>query len=1102
MQPDPLGAVVRHLHRLADGRATAELTDGQLLEGYVVRREPAALEALVERHGPLVLGVCRRVLGRRPEADDAFQAAFLILVRKASSLDRRGSLGPWLYTVAYRLAVRARSASRRLPPAPAGLEPVAAADPLGELTGRELCCVLDEELRRLPEKFRAPLVLCCLEGRARDEAAQALGWTLGTLKGRLERGRDLLRRRLGRRGIDLPAALLAATTAALAAVPDALARDTVTAASNPLAGTAARLAEGVLRTIFLTKLTTTAGLLLSVCAAGLVACHFLLATPTAPAPPGSATNVPGRAVDVGPRRDGLGDLLPPGALARLGTERFRHTHTVRSVAYSPDGKLLVSASWDRTVRLWEVATGKELRRFPVPGGGSGAAVSPDGRLVVSGDMDSTLIFWDATTGKELGRTGKLENTIFFIRFSPDGRTVAAASGDALRVYDTATRKERYRLDPPRGGVQPIRFSPDSKALAAGCADGTIRLWDVTTGKESLRLPGHQGRPWTFTFTAGGKRLVSVGGPKDRTVRVWDAATGNQVNRLADLPDGFAREPARAIVGPAQPPREAHVFAFDGRTLAAGGDDGRVFLWDVQAGRSRGMLLVPGQDDERGPWVMGLALSPDGKTLAVGTTGKAITFWDVATRKEQPAYPGHRDAVTALAFLAGGKELASAGSDAALCFWTIGPGQERHRIAGAHRESVTALAALPDGRSLVSAGGDGKVRLWDTSTCKEVRHWVLHQGPVDDVAVSPDGKSIAAGGWRSHTIRLWDVAGQERVTIRLPPSGNYGNLPLAFSGDGKVLASGSGDRTNNVLLLWDTRTGKELLRIPERVGGRGSLAFLRDGRLAVAGGKTIRLYDATTGSRAGSLDGDDDAGTCIANSPDGRLLAAGGGPDQPTVRVWEIASGKLVGKRRGHKGWIRAITFSPDGRRLASGSEDSTVLVWDVRAFAAAGTPGASLDALWEDLRHEDAARARRAVWSLAGDPARSVPSLARRLRPVEAPDTARLTRLVRDLDHDAFAVREQATRDLQALGEGAAPALRTALGQEPTPELKKRAERLLKKLRGVPGPEELRARRAVEVLEHAGTPEARRVLAALAKGWPQARLTQEARAALRRLGQL
>jgi hypothetical protein len=218
-----------------------------------------------------------------------------------------------------------------------------------------------------------------------------------------------------------------------------------------------------------------------------------------------------------------------------------------------------------------------------------------------------------------------------------------------------------------------------------------------------------------------------------------------------------------------------------------------------------------------------------------------------------------------------------------------------------------------------------------------------------------------------------------------------------------------------------------------------------------------------------------------------------------VRVWELASGKLVGKRSGHKGWIRAVTFSPDSRRLASGSEDGTILVWDVRAFAAEETPGASLDALWQDLRHEDAARARRAVWSLAADPVRSVPSLASRLRPVEAPDAGRVARLVRDLDNDAFAMRERATRDLEALGEAAAPALRAALRKGPTPEVRMRAERLLKKVRGVPGLEQLRVRRAVEVLEHAGTPTARRLLDRLAKGWPEARLTQEARAALGRL---
>jgi RNA polymerase sigma factor (sigma-70 family) len=1086
MTTNPADAVLRHLRTLA-ARRDDPATDSQLLRSFAATRDEAAFAALLRRHGAMVLGVCRRLLRNEADAEDAFQATFLVLARKAGSVRCGPSLAPWLHGVARRVALNVRAEATRRPAEALAEIAGPAADTADELTWREVRGALDEELSRLPERLRAPLVLCYLEGLARDEAAARLGCPLGTLKGRLERGRDLLRRRLTRRGLGLAAAL-AALALERVAVPAALAAATARAAVGAPAGAAVmRLAGAALRDLVATKVRTVAALLLGLTV--LVTGTGLLTRPApagnarpAGSEPGQADPAPGASkAKAGPRAD----PLPPGALARLGTERFRHTHTVRSVAYSPDGQRLVSASWDGSARLWDAADGHELRRFPLPGGGSGGAVSPDGRLIVTGDMERNLIFWDAATGKELRRVAKLDDTIFFIAFSPDGKLVAAGSGDALRLWESATGQELHRLDPSKGGVRPILFSPDGTALAAGCADGTVRLWDVATGKESRRLVGHEGRVWSFAFAADGKTITTAGGAKDRTIRVWDAAAGREMKRWS-----------RATAGSEEKLAAPNAVALDGWTLAAGGDDGRVRVWDVATGKERGTLPVPGQDDKRGPWVMGLALSPDGKTLAVATTSPAITLWDTATLAERPAYPGHRGAVNAVAFVAG-HGLASGGGDGALCFWDAAGGKESGRQE-AHGEEVRALAVSPDGRTLVSAGGDGRVRVWDAVTHKELRQWAAHRGWVVDVALSPDGKTLATGAWADHAIRLWTLDGKEKLTIKLENGGNYGNLPLCFSPDGKVLASGSADRTKNTLYLWDAVTGRELRRIPEMVGDRRSLAFDGAGRLAVAGGKTVRLYDPATGQRVGGFDGDGDAGTCIAYSPDGRLLAAGGGPDRPTVRVWEVASGKLVGKRSGHKGWLRCIAFSPNGRTVATGSEDTTVIVWDVAAFAGDGRPPDDPDVLWADLAADDAARARRAVEALAANPRRSVPLLARQLRRVEAADGGRAARLVRDLDADDFETRERASRELAQLGEGAGPTLREALAGKTSAEVRRRVEGLLENLRAGPGPELLRALRAVEVLEHVSTPAARRALAELAKGLPEARLTREAKAALER----
>ncbi len=200
--------VLHHLRRMASPSATSLESDGHLLEHFVARRDEAAFSALLKRHGAMVLRVCRRILRDGHEAEDAFQATFLILARKAGTIRKQQSLSSWLYSVAYHTAIRARAEAIRRNELPAHAPCRPAVDPLAEVSGRELLQVLDEELQHLPEKYRAPLLLCYLEGRTQDEAARQLGWSPQVLRGRVERGRTLLRRRLLRRGLGLSAALV------------------------------------------------------------------------------------------------------------------------------------------------------------------------------------------------------------------------------------------------------------------------------------------------------------------------------------------------------------------------------------------------------------------------------------------------------------------------------------------------------------------------------------------------------------------------------------------------------------------------------------------------------------------------------------------------------------------------------------------------------------------------------------------------------------------------------------------------------------------------------------------------------------------------------
>src|SRR5438105_7230457 len=293
MPDQPMQTLVRHIRRMAGDEQDSEQSDRVLLAKFIAQRDENAFAALVQKHGPMVRGVCQRLLGQSPDVDDAFQATFLILVRKASAIRKADSLASWLYGVAYRIArgLRNRIARRELlerQPLPRSVD-----DPGMQAAWRELCMLLDEEVQRLADKYRAPLVLCYLEGQTRDQAARQLGCSLRTLDRRLTEGRERLRTRLARRGLTLSAGLLAVAMGehmATAAVPSGLVDGTLQAAmlifkgkriAAAATGQVAVLVQEGLRAMFWTKLQ--AFTVFAVVAAGVATTGLILYTGGAPA---------------------------------------------------------------------------------------------------------------------------------------------------------------------------------------------------------------------------------------------------------------------------------------------------------------------------------------------------------------------------------------------------------------------------------------------------------------------------------------------------------------------------------------------------------------------------------------------------------------------------------------------------------------------------------------------------------------------------------------------------------------------------------------------------------------------------------------------------
>jgi WD40 repeat protein len=905
----------------------------------------------------------------------------------------------------------------------------------------------------------------------------------------------------------------------------------------------------------------------------------------------------------GPRTDLYGDALPAGALARLGTLRWRQASPVNYVAFTADGKALLTATADGAIRLWDRDTGKVLHKFERPrpdnqlaGRGPGAgmpvrpvplppammgmapygvtalsvALSPGGKTLAAAGPDNTIQLWQVATGRPLRQIQGPPLVVGALVFSPDGRTLVGRAADqTLYFWKTATGKEIRRVGEQRGnprGAFPVRvggnpgglaFAPDGKTLATvetafenRKVSTAIKLVDVETGAENSRVEmAPPAAVFGLAFSPDGKALAYQTG---NAIHLVEADTGKALRQITGQ-----------VGGPA-----ALAFSPDGKGLVVRrAGDAPIRLYDVKTGEIRQRFGGAGATPVYGtPFYYGYgvtavpapAFSPDGKFLAAGGD-TAVRVWEAATGKEVVPHAGHGGAVTALALSPDGKLVASKGEDGTVRLWDAATGKERHefRVPG-----IAGVAFAPDGRTVALGLAAGAVRLYEAATGKELHGLAAHPNGIAALAFSADCKTLASRGTSDNTIRLHDVTTGKALrsfAIQAParagpgqpvllPAGGFAvpRVGLAFSPDGRLVASpvfGStfpaagfrgGIVSANSLTLWDTATGKEVRRIglpgqPFVVG----FAFAPDGRAVATENSdgTVTLWEVASGKERARLGQAAvvpnptsrramflrsarlrayggypvaPAQPTIAFAADGRTLSVRG-PDQ-SVRVWDVVAGKEVVRLAGHDGDVTAVALAADGKTLASGGRDTTVLLWDLTRLrpapksAPAELRAAEVSALWEVLAGNDAAEAFQAIGRLAADPRQVVPFLRARLRPAEPLDPRKVEGWVADLDSSKFRLRQQAARELEKVGEQAVPALTRALALPQSLETRRRMEQLLEKLTATTlSAEQVRLVRALEVLERAGTAEARQVLAALGRGAPGALPTREAQAALERL---
>ncbi|MGI5227777.1 AAA family ATPase [Actinoallomurus sp. CA-142502] len=552
--------------------------------------------------------------------------------------------------------------------------------------------------------------------------------------------------------------------------------------------------------------------------------------------------------------------------------------------------------------------------------------------------------------------------------------LAAAAWRTAHTDDARYAMLNLLQEPDRGAftghdgpVDSVAFSPDGRTLATGGADGTARLWDVATRRQSgAPLAAKDGAVSTVAFSPRGRTLATVHLGPTGGVRLWDTASRRQIGPPIATGHGVVRS-AR--------------FSPDGRTIATAGDDGTVRLWDVATRRQVGAPLIA-----HGGTV---AFSPDGRTLATGDSAGTVRLWDVAThhRTGRPitvrpaAVPGslfRPKGVEAVAFSPDGRTLATGGADRTARLWDVAARRQIGEPLVTGGVFVNAVAFSPDGRTLATGGTDDTVRLWDVATRRQTGSPLTgHTGDVKAVAFSPDGRGLATAS-ADRTARLWSVSVHRQTGAPLTGHGNA-VYSVAYSRGGNVLATASEDRTAR---LWDTRTHRQIgMPVTSPTGFFYDVALSPDGRTLATGDSegVARLWDVTAhrlissfvagqgtsvdnvvfspdGRRLAATDGDgtarlwditthavvlvlvDGAGIdVIAFSRDGRLLATGDADG--AVRLWDARTGRRIGTPfTGHNGPVGAVAFSPDARTLATVGRDGTARLWDVATHRQIGAP--------------------------------------------------------------------------------------------------------------------------------------------------------------------
>ncbi len=555
-------------------------------------------------------------------------------------------------------------------------------------------------------------------------------------------------------------------------------------------------------------------------------------------------------------------LTPPGT----GLVRTLEGHSawVEDVAITPDGRRAVSASWDHTIKVWDLETGREVRTLQGHSSAvRGVALTPDGRRAVSASWDQTLKVWDLETGRELCTLKGHHSSVLAVAVSSDGQRAVSASWDqTLKVWDLETGRELQTLRGHSDSVRAVALTPNGRIAVSGSSDNTLKVWDLENGQELRTFQGHSNAVLGVDVSPDGCRAVSAGW--DNTVKIWDLENGRELYSL----EGHSSSVLDVAVSP------------DARHAVSASSDKTLKLWNIESGRE--LRTMEGHSSS----VLAVSMSPDGQRAVSASWDRTLKVWKLDTQREMRTSRGHSSSVLALAVSPLARRAVSASSDSTMKVWDLDTGRELTTLCG-HTDRVNGVAIDSDGHLLVSASWDKTLKVWDLDTAQELRTLEGHRSSIYGVALSANGRRIISAS-EDDTLKVWDCeTGREVHTL----SGHSDSINgVAISPDGRIAVSASSDHT---LKVWDCNAGCELRALEGHSNAVLGVALTPNGRRAVSAGwdHRLKLWDLESGSEIRALEGHSNPVLGVALSADGRRAVSASWDN--TLKVWDLATGCAI-----------------------------------------------------------------------------------------------------------------------------------------------------------------------------------------------------------------